>query len=156
MACVLTITCSAIFVVFFFSSRRRHTRCALVTGVQTCALPIFLFAIKDVILEADLERFFDVAALVLEEEDPALDLHADKQWAAGIYGKTREISGALRDGLAETLVLLSVYGASLFRPRLNFNTAWQAEKLVRALLEPQIGRASWRDRGGQYVEVQVV
>src|SRR3546814_5600010 len=25
---------------FLFSSRRRHTRCALVTGVQTCALPI--------------------------------------------------------------------------------------------------------------------
>src|SRR3546814_8719825 len=31
------------FVYFFFfcSSRRRHTRCALVTGVQTCALPIY-------------------------------------------------------------------------------------------------------------------
>src|SRR3546814_3749778 len=29
------------FIVFFFSSRRRHTRCALVTGVQTCALPIY-------------------------------------------------------------------------------------------------------------------
>src|SRR3546814_5721774 len=29
------------FYCFFFSSRRRHTRCALVTGVQTCALPIF-------------------------------------------------------------------------------------------------------------------
>src|SRR3546814_9533610 len=27
--------------VFFLSSRRRHTRCALVTGVQTCALPIY-------------------------------------------------------------------------------------------------------------------
>src|SRR3546814_3929165 len=27
--------------VFFFASRRRHTRCALVTGVQTCALPIY-------------------------------------------------------------------------------------------------------------------
>src|SRR3546814_5746204 len=27
---------------FFFSSRRRHTRCELVTGVQTCALPIYL------------------------------------------------------------------------------------------------------------------
>src|SRR3546814_2306503 len=26
--------------IFFFSSRRRHTICALVTGVQTCALPI--------------------------------------------------------------------------------------------------------------------
>src|SRR3546814_5735910 len=29
------------FCSFFFSSRRRHTRCALVTGVQTCALPIY-------------------------------------------------------------------------------------------------------------------
>src|SRR3546814_2438538 len=28
------------FLIFCFSSRRRHTRCALVTGVQTCALPI--------------------------------------------------------------------------------------------------------------------
>src|SRR3546814_16760160 len=27
---------------FFLSSRRRHTRCALVTGVQTCALPIYI------------------------------------------------------------------------------------------------------------------
>src|SRR3546814_10430616 len=34
---------------FFFSSRRRHTRCALVTGVQTCALPISLPL--DVVLE---------------------------------------------------------------------------------------------------------
>src|SRR3546814_5775539 len=33
--------CVVLFFVFFFSSRRRHTRCALVTGVQTCALPIF-------------------------------------------------------------------------------------------------------------------
>src|SRR3546814_11992887 len=29
------------FVIFVYASRRRHTRCALVTGVQTCALPIF-------------------------------------------------------------------------------------------------------------------
>src|SRR3546814_2364516 len=32
---------------FFFSSRRRHTRCALVTGVQTCALPILWTNIKE-------------------------------------------------------------------------------------------------------------
>src|SRR3546814_7835500 len=31
-----------LYIVFFFSSRRRHTRCALVTGVQTCALPIYV------------------------------------------------------------------------------------------------------------------
>src|SRR3546814_16844659 len=29
------------YVLCFFASRRRHTRCALVTGVQTCALPIY-------------------------------------------------------------------------------------------------------------------
>src|SRR3546814_6597261 len=33
--------CFIVCILFFFSSRRRHTRCALVTGVQTCALPIF-------------------------------------------------------------------------------------------------------------------
>src|SRR3546814_10342672 len=32
---------------FFFSSRRRHTRCALVTGVQTCALPISIGGTDD-------------------------------------------------------------------------------------------------------------
>src|SRR3546814_2838867 len=57
MLCVLHILCRCILLIlflwfllqdvemfmsfFFFSSRRRHTRCALVTGVQTCALPIF-------------------------------------------------------------------------------------------------------------------
>src|SRR3546814_13224329 len=34
--------CLLLLCLFFFSSRRRHTRCALVTGVQTCALPICL------------------------------------------------------------------------------------------------------------------
>src|SRR3546814_719649 len=34
------VKCFLLFFIFFFSSRSRHTRCALVTGVQTCALPI--------------------------------------------------------------------------------------------------------------------
>src|SRR3546814_7717388 len=37
-----------LFFLFFFSSRRRHTRCALVTGVQTCALPIS----KEILMDA--------------------------------------------------------------------------------------------------------
>src|SRR3546814_19094406 len=49
---MLCLYCHGVYVVrfcvflcfFFFSSRRRHTRCALVTGVQTCALPIFAAA----------------------------------------------------------------------------------------------------------------
>src|SRR3546814_11461156 len=38
LVCVCEMCCCF----FLFSSRRRHTRCALVTGVQTCALPIWL------------------------------------------------------------------------------------------------------------------
>src|SRR3546814_2703533 len=37
---VIEVSVSLSIIFFFFSSRRRHTRCALVTGVQTCALPI--------------------------------------------------------------------------------------------------------------------
>src|SRR3546814_8169700 len=37
---------------FFFSSRRRHTRCALVTGVQTCALPISPDLVYDLLIGA--------------------------------------------------------------------------------------------------------
>src|SRR3546814_6582167 len=41
--CIMCLFCVCFCLLFFFfcSSRRRHTRCALVTGVQTCALPIF-------------------------------------------------------------------------------------------------------------------
>src|SRR3546814_12206961 len=49
--CVLLIT----RVFFFFSSRRRHTRCALVTGVQTCALPIYR---RSRLRSTDMSKFF--------------------------------------------------------------------------------------------------
>src|SRR3546814_9406397 len=41
--CLVMLVLSVVFCYefFFFASRRRHTRCALVTGVQTCALPIY-------------------------------------------------------------------------------------------------------------------
>src|SRR3546814_7852406 len=45
LVCVIVVVGYVLVLVYcvacvFFSSRRRHTRCALVTGVQTCALPI--------------------------------------------------------------------------------------------------------------------
>src|SRR3546814_3281893 len=43
------------FLLFFFSSRRRHTRCALVTGVQTCALPICRWLIVLMTLAAGIQ-----------------------------------------------------------------------------------------------------
>src|SRR3546814_4322287 len=61
---------------FFFSSRRRHTRCALVTGVQTCALPISLrsvFPIRDFAGTAELDFVF------YELEDPKYDVDECRQ-----------------------------------------------------------------------------
>src|SRR3546814_3435591 len=53
-------------IVFFFSSRRRHTRCALVTGVQTCALPICMYQIFSTIFCNALANF-DESLQVLGE-----------------------------------------------------------------------------------------
>src|SRR3546814_4758984 len=52
----------SVTVYFFFSSRRRHTICALVTGVQTCALPISLEA-----LGLDLDRAAATAEATLAD-----------------------------------------------------------------------------------------
>src|SRR3546814_4627387 len=57
----------------FFSSRRRHTSCALVTGVQTCALPICLVLpvgrpIKILLTGADVIHSFSIPAFWLKED----------------------------------------------------------------------------------------
>src|SRR3546814_3682524 len=68
---------------FFFSSRRRHTRCALVTGVQTCALPILLRA-------ARIFKYYAGEALrrhgqTLESTRPGVDAATYRE-AVGVFG----------------------------------------------------------------------
>src|SRR3546814_5017705 len=95
--------------VFFFSSRRRHTRCALVTGVQTCALPIWRHYPGDVRHEASLHDTFSCARGLY-----------DAVAAAGGDGGNGKSGGAWVEG--------AVAGVP-----------WE------------IGRASCRVSGGQYV-----
>jgi plasmid maintenance system antidote protein VapI len=95
-----------------------------------------LFAIAGSITTKDLERYFDMAKIVLGEDDPKLDLPDGERWAASLHGKSREFSAALREGVSETLVLLAVHGNQLFRPRLGFDCESAAAKLVRELLTP--------------------
>src|SRR3546814_14923823 len=73
---------------FFFSSRRRHTRCALVTGVQTCALPIW---------QAPVQRH--LAAL------EALDGHAGARLLA-LVAVARGLALAGADAAADPLAVL--------------------------------------------------
>jgi hypothetical protein len=95
-----------------------------------------LFAVASAVSQTDLDRFFKVAHIVLGEDDPKLDLPEEQQWAASVYGKSREFSGTLRRSIAETLVLLAVHGHHLFWDRLGFDCEDAANHLVRSLLTP--------------------
>ena len=95
-----------------------------------------LFAVNKHFIEMDLTEFFWLAEYVLSEIDPALDLPEDRRWAAGLYGKVRNHSSALREGICESLVILSVHGNDLFQDRLGLDVAACVDGLIRKLLTP--------------------
>jgi addiction module HigA family antidote len=95
-----------------------------------------LYATHRLVTCADLENFFLTARLVLSERDPALDLPEEQRYAARIYGKTRNHSAALREGMCETLVLLAIHGNNLFRERLGYDVEGHVNVSVRELLMP--------------------
>ena len=95
-----------------------------------------LYAVSRWMTGDQVSRFLTVAEIVLAERDPSLDLPEDQQWAAPIFGKAREISPALRKGIAESLVLLAIHGNKLFGERLGRNFDFLISTLVRGLLEP--------------------
>src|SRR3546814_4405808 len=74
---------------FFFSSRRRHTRCALVTGVQTCALPIYRPAVGGAHHLDDLAQGSDLEPQHLVDEDRAVHVRLGKAVALGIELRMR-------------------------------------------------------------------
>lgn len=94
-----------------------------------------LHAISVHVTKQDLLRFFEVARLVLGEDDPSLDLAEGHRWLASVHGKKREFSTSFRKGISETLVLLSVYGEHLFKERLGIDTESLAGRVVRDLLD---------------------
>src|SRR3546814_6382312 len=68
---------------FFFSSRRRHTRCALVTGVQTCALPICK--------SAYLERFPDAESMTRLNDFRFVAIHVAQGRQVDGFGTARDV-----------------------------------------------------------------
>jgi addiction module HigA family antidote len=94
------------------------------------------FAVCSGVTRRDLDDFLLAAEIVLSETDPALELPEDKRVFAGLYGKTREHSRALRDGICETLVLLAVHGNTLFAGRLGISIEYSVNALIRRLLTP--------------------
>src|SRR3546814_1973271 len=123
---------------FFVSSRRRHTRCALVTGVQTCALPISVAA-PDSDYTADVD-----ALLAAVTPRTRLVFLANPNNPTGTMISRAEIerlhAGLPRDVL---LVIDAAYAEYIDDPAYEDGMA-----LARI---HQIGRASCRERVCQYV-----
>src|SRR3546814_11580543 len=124
MCCYVTI--------FFLSSRRRHTRCALVTGVQTCALPIF---------EEANEFYWAFAAKYLLATRPRL-------W----YRISRRplFSGYALHCTNVRFMVVAHFQESMMQG-IIFHAREKRVQLSRYPALPKIGRASSRAGGCQYV-----
>src|SRR3546814_14891046 len=119
--------CKCCVWLFFFSSRRRHTRCALVTGVQTCALPI-----SDPIQISQVEDFptaafaacdfsFDISHAIAFPYDDPRQLHPVPSRRKDYGGDPADWDGA--------------------------TSGWKALFISRPTAHVAIGKAPWRDRG---------
>src|SRR3546814_15003613 len=132
------------FVFFFFSSRRRHTRCALVTGVQTCALPIYLEnAERKRIIETDgralLSDYWGAYIAVLSRPDGSVTVLRDPSGMMTCYMRRN----ADHVTLASELTTLAVPG----RPAIDYGPL--ARMFAGIDLLGQIGRGAWWERVGQ-------
>src|SRR3546814_1245054 len=158
---------------FFFSSRRRHTSCALVTGVQTCALPIC--NIKPLKAMAKAGKFENLFHVKIEQLRRALRRQVISQYALknleemlvaaaiglGFFLATTRWEVPLSQLLVMGLLLFQAVSRVCKLPRqyqkaVLFETAyWSIRKLIDeavAAREPnpgQNGSAAGRERGGQ-------
>src|SRR3546814_13216249 len=117
---------------FFFSSRRRHTRCALVTGVQTCALPI---AANRGSLTDD---FRDHPRKTLMGGKMML---FTRRYALGMLGAGMGMGAGMGVGLRSA----PAFGQD------KASRALEGHILGNTLAIHEIGSASARERGWQYV-----
>src|SRR3546814_11955777 len=129
---------------FFFSSRRRHTRCALVTGVQTCALPIC----------------FGVVALSGEhsqqERNQALQALRDRRARVCV---ATDVAARGIDLPTLSLVLhVEIPRDAETLPHRSGRTGRAVKKATAVLIVPfsQIRSASCRESVCQYVKISVI
>src|SRR3546814_13555803 len=124
--------------VFVFSSRRRHTRCALVTGVQTCALPIFTQPIRYGTEKLD-QR---LAGREIDEDEALQHLASDRTQPA-----------LLLVDMAETALVRDVQQRALSVVKPSMIRAGALAPATASVTHQQTGRASWRERVGKNVSI---
>src|SRR3546814_10206531 len=80
---------------FFFASRRRHTRCALVTGVQTCALPIYT------LLGSSLGPVFGISGATTRLADARAEMNFSRNWSVSASVRQGWTSARTGGGLVD-------------------------------------------------------
>jgi hypothetical protein len=89
------------------------------------------FRLAGFLTAADLEKFSGLSADVLGSADPRFNLEPDERWRADLTGDDAAYSGLIRTGMAEVLVLLSVFGA---QAKAVPHAKLYADKVVKRLL----------------------
>src|SRR3546814_13225464 len=123
---------------FFFASRSRHTRCALVTGVQTCALPIFRPSRRSVLAGGGVAIAASIAGGVM--------LLGGTSYATSV-GEIRRVP--LADGSIAAINTASAIDVKLDDAARHVRVV-KGEAWFQVTRAKQIGRASCRERVCQY------
>src|SRR3546814_2315601 len=126
---------------FFFSSRRRHTRCALVTGVQTCALPILTGQPDFAHLVID----YAPGETIVESKNLKRFLSSFRNHAGFHEDCTVGIGRRLADEMQPKWLRIGGY----WYPRggIPIDVFWQSSPPPEGLWLPDQGVASYRGRG---------
>src|SRR3546814_19634659 len=142
-------------VVVFFASRRRHTRCALVTGVHTCSLPISFresYILRHLtgsgraahigwtLAKRTLGFEHALALCAIAENDPKRKSSTDRYFSW--------LLKMIMTGDGHAIVAQAAERANSRIPTASPATR---SSVPATEIEAEIGRASCRERGGQYV-----
>lgn len=97
------------------------------------------FALSPFLTKNDFEKLKEISLKVLYEIDPSLDLEPEKRWMASVYGKEAKYSKTLREGIAQILVLIAVFGYEK-----NIDLSYSPQIWVDSLIRELLNNADWK------------
>ncbi len=97
------------------------------------------FVLSPFLTSDDFEKLKEVSFEVLGMIDPSLELEPEKRWMASIYGKNPKYSKELREGIAQTLVLISVFGNN---NNLDIPNSWTSQVWVDSIIRELLNKGN--------------
>ena len=97
------------------------------------------FALSPFLTKNDFEKLKKVSLKVLREIYPSLDLEPEKRWMASVYGKEAKYSKTLREGIAQILVLIAVFGDGM-----NLDISYPSQIWVDGVVRELLNNADWK------------